>query len=1660
MFLKQVGALIRKEIIVSKRSPKGTCCEILLPVIIGVCVGLFMLLVGLVQNLLGDPDEYLYSTAPESFAGWFGSTPLSNIYGNEVVGAVQLARQYLNFTQLNVSTYATEGDMFVGYQNYSQASPYVWTSFVGLQSHPYPVSYLNSVPLNYSLFVGKHDLGRAAAFAAGLIGLFYELSTPGHPARYPLTQRASMMVNKSSTERDIFVLINFKALAASSGAVFLIYAFIPALLVTAARLVSEKKNKVRESLKVMGVTNGAYVFSGIIAAWIRVGIGSVLVAFALAASKAIEPGSIPVVMGIGALYAISIIGFAQIVCGVFSTPSLAYVVCILFLWGSATVTGISTGFGLPVQLTFCLLSPVSFFYAILPEISQGSVQLEATQSMALGMMAADAFLYIIIGQYIYQVAPGEYGVPKHPLFFLGFGAIRSHEIGLASPTKKELDPGVRVIINSLVKYYGNNRDNPAVNGLTMGIKEKEIFALLGHNGAGKTTTISMLTGMIKASDYVQCTVDGLDITRDIGQIRQNIGLCPQFDVLYDDLTAREHLELFSRIKGREADQDRINYLLNELELVDESKVASKFSGGMRRRLSVGNALVGGANLVFLDEPSSGMDPLNRRRMWNLLKAERDMGKTLVLTTHFMEEADYLGDRIAIMSHGKLYCCNTSQQLKDTYGVGFYISLVKPASDPARAKVEEAQKLIQDEVGPSYRVTLHQNTSGDATFMLPTSALPKFGHMLTKLEAHLHLDLHFDSYGVSMNTLEDVFITVSKREEATRKAEIEAHKNEKAGITVKEEAREEGSANILGGSITSKMDHFTVAGRPVADFFAESVKIPHGQRVRAQAAFIFKKKFSLLARNRRMQLLVFLFPFLFMVLAFASLQQQPPKDNISQFDGSNAIDYENMDVIFVNMGGDMTQTNRVRGAFETVFHRAHPTGNIIWRTCNDWDDYTAGTFIPVHSLNFFKGVQQPPYPVGFYFHKLDLNAATPHANFTIMYNNKFTYSGAGEFASYMHAAIELAAGNNNTDVLLYIKPENFPTGTFNGTGIVPVAAPPQGVTYTFMSIGVNLVISLVMLLTNCVLPVADDFNRGVYHVLRCSGMTASAYFLGNMAFDSIVLLWPFVLFTAGVYIKGVGAYYSGVIFLVLLAGIVYAFHIMMHCYILAGSRKFGPIGIVVVSQALNLATLAVPYLMLLGIKNASSSFEESIKPFVLSFFPATSFYHILDNASDMTEYTTSMGYLFTFSGIKTGWGFIFLIVELIVPLLLIRKQVLEQATHIKLKKDKNTKAATATHETKRKQTETAETPLLAAPHVPVNGDTPRSLDEIVNRDPDVVQEEARVLNARPNDNMVAVKKLLKLFGYQGNAKCAVDTVTFGIKRGECFGLLGPNGAGKTTTCKCILKQEEPDDGEISFDYTNLPKNSTRDDQFIQSRLGVCAQTDTLWEHLSAQEHMEYYLSMRLAGTYNPQDWQKYVEETICKVQLDEAGNRPAGGFSGGMKRKLAVCLAMYTGAQTVLLDEPSTGMDPFARRALWGVILQALSEDRAVLLTTHSMEEADAVCARIAIMTGGIMRCIGSSQHLKNRFGSGYVVSLSIEPEADGVEVDRKVLEFFGKDAEMTEAIGTQRKYSVGVLPSLASTFAAIETRRKEWQVVHYSVAQTSSLEQIFLNFAGGEHAAE
>jgi len=223
-----------------------------------------------------------------------------------------------------------------------------------------------------------------------------------------------------------------------------------------------------------------------------------------------------------------------------------------------------------------------------------------------------------------------------------------------------------ISVVNLVKRY---EDVTAVDGLSFDVEAGEIFGLLGPNGAGKTTVINVLCGLLDPTSGT-ATVLGFDVQKESSEIKEKIGVCPQEPAFFPYLTGRENIELIGNLHCMPKKEigERTDWILERMGLGEGSRRrAGKYSGGMVRRMSLAMALVNDPEIAFLDEPTVGMDPQSRRATWGLIKDLKEKGSTVILTTHYIEEAEALADRVGIIDRGKLIALETPQSLMEEHG---------------------------------------------------------------------------------------------------------------------------------------------------------------------------------------------------------------------------------------------------------------------------------------------------------------------------------------------------------------------------------------------------------------------------------------------------------------------------------------------------------------------------------------------------------------------------------------------------------------------------------------------------------------------------------------------------------------------------------------------------------------------------------------------------------------------------------------------------------------------------------------------------------------------------------------------------------------------------------------------------------------------------------
>jgi len=283
----------------------------------------------------------------------------------------------------------------------------------------------------------------------------------------------------------------------------------------------------------------------------------------------------------------------------------------------------------------------------------------------------------------------------------------------------------------------------------------------------------------------------------------------------------------------------------------------------------------------------------------------------------------------------------------------------------------------------------------------------------------------------------------------------------------------------------------------------------------------------------------------------------------------------------------------------------------------------------------------------------------------------------------------------------------------------------------------------------------------------------------------------------------------------------------------------------------------------------------------------------------------------------------------------------------------------------------------------------------------------------------------------------------VKKGMCFGLLGVNGAGKTTTLGMLTGDQAPTEGNAWVNGHSIINEM----QAVRRGVGFCPQFDALLDNMTGREHL--HLFARTKGI--PEEHVLMVAEQLLQlVNLSMFADKPSGAYSGGNKRKLSLAIALIGNPELVFLDEPSTGMDPVSRRFMWNVI-EDTAKERSVVLTTHSLDECEALCNQVVVMVGGKLKCLGNIQHLKNRFGKTYTVEIKVGDEEVIPQLEAFVTnELYGYVEEQHQTWFNCKIPQDAV--TLARVFRTIENHKEDLRIKDYSVSQTS-LEQIFLHFA-------
>lgn len=664
----------------------------------------------------------------------------------------------------------------------------------------------------------------------------------------------------SAMRTPSYIKDQFLEVAGFLDAFILVLCYMAPVFRLVSMIVLEKETNTREGMKMMGLKDSAYWLSMLIYYFIIfVVIALLLTGISMGCIYHYSNWFLMFLFYL--MYGLSVFSFSIFLSAFFSRARIASIgsAMLYFVSYSIIILVQDPGVSLTNKTLASLLPAVAGSLMGMARVTYESGQyaldfsnagnIVNNYSFATGfyMLIADFFLYGLLAIYFDNVMPSPTGARQPLNYFLklDYWTGRGTEERKVKPKSQKTERDDEVVINAkndkedinaeredelliypneyfepvgdeLKEQERNNQcmkirnltktfgDKNAVNNFSVNMYKGQIFALLGPNGAGKTTTLSMLTGLLPATSG-SCSFAGFSVFEHMAKTREKLGVCPQHDVLFENLTPREHLEIFAAFKGR-ADNEQIkkdvDEILTDIELKDcDDMVACNLSGGQRRKLSIGIAFIGNSDIIFLDEPTSGIDISARKKVWVMLKKYK-AAKVIILTTHYMEEAEELGDRIGIMASGTMKCVGPPLFLKNAFHAGHNLIIVKEEMKPDEDK--KAQEEITEFIITDLPKARFRRVAGkEVTYDLPASESKKFKEFFTKLDANIE-KLKIKSYGMTTNSLEDIFLQVAK-EDINEKGE--------AGII----AEKMYSASLGKGDVApSELDKYAVADEPPRD----------------------------------------------------------------------------------------------------------------------------------------------------------------------------------------------------------------------------------------------------------------------------------------------------------------------------------------------------------------------------------------------------------------------------------------------------------------------------------------------------------------------------------------------------------------------------------------------------------------------------------------------------------------------------------------------------------------------------------------------------------------------------------------------------------------------------------------------------------------------------
>ncbi|XP_023289550.1 uncharacterized protein LOC105698871 [Orussus abietinus] len=1163
-------------------------------------------------------------------------------------------------------------------------------------------------------------------------------------------------------------------------------------------------------------------------------------------------------------------------------------------------------------------------------------------------------------------------------------------------TMNEKEIGVR--FEAVRKVFKTDQgESVAVDDFSLKLCEGEVTSLLGRNGAGKTTIIKMLTGMLSP------TCGEIYLNGEAGS-KPKIGVCPQDNVLVNNLTPREHTLFYARLKKPEETNEQeilkdVNSMLSSMELGrQEREPVSRLSGGTKRRLCVALAFLGSPKLVILDEPGAGVDPAARRKIWRLIDQHRQ-GRTVLLSTHHLDEADMLSDTVVIMHRGKILCSGSPTMLKTTYGQGYKLIINFPLHDPRGTidgkSIEGVHSLLQGVV-PNIRTG---DVSGsEVVVSLPFQGKNGIRNDIAKatrvLEENQKL-LGFSHYTLECDSLEKVFLNMCSRADSG----LPYSRPEHGSVQ---------SVRSIGLSLPADQLDLIVEDTPAEPF------------VLKQGFALLKKRLWHFYRDWRSPLAALILPTVFVAVAMGFSLIRPPSQDDPPLALSPTL-YDTHPTYFysIDNGSDpflkhisLQLYDRFGDDYAGAW-QLHPndTGTC---ECFEGRQVCHGLSQPLEGLlQTLPGRPTAEWIVSTHQEYMErryggwsLSHMDEEPLFMVWYNNKGHHSLPAYLNALNEAIFRASGGQGRLTVINH--PLKLSSDQLNRTTLLQHVA----------DVGVALVLLIAFSLVGA---------QGARELVRerLSEEKRILYLAGvhPVTYWTVAFIWDFLVFGCSIFLAVVvfeifelPAYVARQnLAAVCLLLVLFAWAMIPFTHLaekLFDDATLSNMVLFCVNTFVGVASLATILVIDILGKSEASRCTRNILHHLLLFFPQ---YALGDGLVRMVKNDITAELLKRFNmdtyQSPLGWelmGLHYVLLALVGVVLNLANLAIE----CRLFPRWTLKTGSISYANLEKEEE------------------------------DVAKERARVERGM-DDDVLRTLRLRKEYSSVYGINVAVRNLSLGVRTGQCFGLLGVNGAGKSTTFKMLTTELRPTSGRIF-----LRGRDVGDGPLCSGEVGYCPQSDALDGFLSP--HQCLTIHGEVCGL---SDVAKAVETALVRFDLLKYAHQRVHSLSGGNRRKLCVAISVMAPSYIVLMDEPTSGMDPASKSLVARAVHQVTKNQGSVVMTSHSVADCESLCSKVGILARAGLRCIGSPQYLKHKYGEGHIAFLRFRTPMDPSELKKVISRYLPRAGIFSSQALTVRLLVPKSQDSTVSEiFAAVEGLAEELKAVDYTLTQ-SSLDQVLVNFS-------